>query len=199
MEKGARTPADLATAYNGAMKKRVPFHLLIPVMIAVAAPANAGEPSREAVIALLQGYEWEIDRPAFEALGAEADTLLLTLAGDENESKLIRARAAAVLSIYPTDEVWGFYLSRLNDSAAPVQRRRAVDALCHAFAGARAGDLIAVLAPVLTADDVHLRTRAATCLQSLPEDQAAASLQAYRQGITDAWELRAAGFTEHHR
>lgn len=181
-----------ASAYNGGMKT---FHFMLVLMILTrAGPASAEEPSREAVLTLLQGYEWRLDRPAFEALGPEVDKVLLLVARDDSVPRLIGARAAAALSMYPTDDVWAFYLARLRESSDPVQRRRTVDALCNAFAISRASDLVAELAPVLTGTNVQLRIRAARCLQALPGDLAAGSLEDYRLGITDSWELRAAGF-----
>jgi hypothetical protein len=168
--------------------------MLVFMILTRAGPAGAGEPSRQAVLTLLQGYEWRLDHPAFEALGPEVDKALLSIARDDSVPKLIGARAAAALSMYPTDDVWAFYLARLHKSSDPVQQRRTVDALCHAFAISRASDLVAALAPVLTGTDIQLRIRAARCLQSLPGELAAGSLEDYRLGITDSWELRAAGF-----
>lgn len=163
------------------------------LLFVIALPVLAAE--RESVMNLLKGYEWRLDADAFESLGADAYRDLLAIAADASELNMVRGRALAALTLYPNQEVWSYLTGEAANGDDPVRRRRAVDAMCEAFAPARAAELETILPPLLENDDAHLRIAAAKCLIRVGGDSSKPALRRYHDTIENSWEARAAGFT----
>lgn len=151
-----------------------------------AAFALAG-PSRDEVMALLRGYEWDISADRFAALDGEPWSLLMEIARDDALPDYIRGRARAALTLYPNQQVWQFYRQQLGTETGGG-RRRVVDAICEAFVEVRGAGVENVMKPLLRADDAHLRSRAAICLERIDSETAQRAVQQYRQGIAEPWE-----------
>jgi HEAT repeat protein len=156
--------------------------------------------SDEAVLSLLQGYEWKLQEQAFYQLGEAAVSSLIEIAEDENQVNFIRARAATALTLFPGDEAWEYYESEINRVANDrvandrVRRRQLVQNFCTSFALSRPQQVEAIVMPLLKESDAHLRVKSARCLSKINGVQSREALAAYRELITEPWEARAAGF-----
>lgn len=168
--------------------------LLALSILMLALPAAAVQ--RDTVVGLLRGYEWHPDKAALDRLGPDVYRALIDIAGDNTATNLVRGRAMAALTLYPNDEVWAWFAGAVSDTADGARRRRLVDAMCDAFAAGKGDAVESLVAPLLAAGDVHLRISAAKCLRKVGGSRAEAALAAYRQGIRQPWEARAAGFKE---
>lgn len=166
--------------------------LLLCIVMLMSAPSSASE--REAVLRLLDGYEWQVNEAAFRQLPEDTWQVLLEIATDMDLMKLTRSRASAALTLYPNDAVWAYFSRAITEPETPVQRRRAVEALCQAFRVEERPAMETLLVPMLEASDAHLRTKVASCLQSVNSERALQALARYRERIEEDWEVRAAGF-----
>lgn len=149
-------------------------------------------PARDEVMALLRGYEWDVSADRFEVLDGEPWPVLMEIARDETLPDYIRGRARAALTLYPNQEVWQFYRQQLGTETGG-DRRRVADAICEAFVDVRQEGVESVMKPLLGAEDAHLRSRAAICLNRIDSKTAQRAVQQYRQGIAEPWERRVIG------
>ncbi len=173
------------------------YVLLCCFLIPALSPET--QASDEAVLSLLQGYEWALQEQAFHQLGEAAVSSLIEIAEDENQVNFIRARAATALTLFPGDEAWNYYESEItaaNDRAAidRVRRRQLVHNFCTSFALSRPQQVEAMVMPLLREPDAHLRAKSARCLSKINGAQSREALATYRASITEPWEARAAGF-----
>ncbi len=150
--------------------------------------------SDEGVLNLLQGYEWKLPEQAFHQLGEAAVSSLIEIAEDENQVNFIRARAAAALTLFPSDAAWDYYESEITVGINRVRRRQLVQNFCTSFALTRPQQVEAMVMPLLREPDAHLRVKSARCLSKIDGDQSREALATYRASITEPWEARAAGF-----
>jgi HEAT repeat protein len=150
--------------------------------------------SDEAVLSLLQGYEWKLQEQAFYQLGEAAVSSLIEIAEDENQVNFIRARAATALTLFPGDEAWDYYESEITLGVDQVRRRQLVQNLCTAFASTRPQQVEAMVMPLLKEPDARLRAKSARCLSKINGVQSREALATYRESIIEPWEARAAGF-----
>jgi hypothetical protein len=178
------------------MSVKIP--LLIVVFMIFSATALA---ENEAALDLLQGYEWQLSEARLSELGADTYRDFLDIARDETQPNFIRARAVTVLTWFPNDEVWSYFQSGLVDhhglvdDQRVVNRRQLVEGLCSSFLASRPEEVGDILLPMLNEKDVHLRTKAAKCLQQVNMPRTLNALTAYRRSISEPWELNAAGFS----
>jgi len=150
--------------------------------------------SDDAVLDLLQGYEWHLQEDRLQSIGPDAYKSLLNIADDAEQVNFIRARAALALTMFPNDEVWDFYEREITTGQNRIRRRQLVQNFCTSFLQTRPDKVESALMPLLKASDAHLRSNTARCLQKLDSEQVRKALASYRSTITEAWELRAAGF-----
>jgi HEAT repeat protein len=150
--------------------------------------------SDEAVLSLLQGYEWKLQEQAFYQLGEAAVSSLIEIAEDENQVNFIRARAATALTLFPGDEAWDYYESEITLGADQVRRRQLVQNFCTAFTPTRPQQVEAMVVPLLKEPDARLRAKSARCLSKINGVQSREALATYRESIIEPWEARAAGF-----
>jgi HEAT repeat protein len=155
--------------------------------------------SDEAVLSLLQGYEWKLQEQAFYQLGEAAVNSLIEIAEDENQVNFIRARAATALTLFPGDEAGDYYESEItlaNDRVANgrVRRRQLVQNFCTSFAPTRPQQVEAMVVPLLKEPDARLRAKSARCLSKINGVQSREALATYRESIIEPCEARAAGF-----
>jgi HEAT repeat protein len=149
--------------------------------------------SDEAVLSLLQGYEWKLQEQAFHQLGEAAVSSLIEIAEDENQMNFIRARAATALTLFPGDEAWDYYESEITVGVDRVRRRQLVQNFCTAFAPTRPQQVEAMVVPLLNEPDAHLRAKSARCLSGINSVRSRQALATYRESIKESWEARAAG------
>lgn len=149
----------------------------------------------EAVLDLLQGYEWRLQQDKLQDLGPEAYKSLLNVAQDTNQVNFIRARAAFALTIFPNDEVWDFFEHEITQGQNRIRRSQLVQNFCTSFLQTRPDKIALTLLPLLKESDAHLRSHSASCLQNLDGEQVRDALASYRRTISEPWELRAAGFS----
>jgi len=141
------------------------------------------------VMALLQGYEWKV--PSDPLPIANAEQALIDISSDPGQPNFIRARASAVLTLYPSEKVWDFFVGQVASPSNKVTLRRTVDGLCATFVASKASDVQKLLMPLLSAEDAHLRVRVAKCLKRIDSEEAKTALSTYRSGIGEGWELDA--------
>lgn len=171
----------------------LPLTLMAALMF-VAGPSIAEDAGEDKVLGRLQGYEWQI--PSSPLPVRDADRILISVADDENQPNFIRARAAAALTLYPTDPVFAFFENQLRSAASAVRRRRSVDAMCVTFLPDRSARVESLVSPLLASSDPHLRARSAHCLRNIGSDSALEALSAYRNSVALDWEASAAGFDQ---
>jgi len=160
----------------------------------ISALALESQASDEAVLSLLQGYEWQLQEEAFYPLGGAAARSLIEIAEDENQVNFIRARAATALTLFPGKEAWDYYEAEITLGTDKVRRRQLVQNFCVSFVLTRPQQVEAMVVPLLKEPDAHLRTKSARCLLQINRAQSRDALANYRESITDSWEMRAAGF-----
>ena len=80
------------------MRKRLGLFLLVCGVQLHSTPLFAAEGVREDVLALLQGYEWQLDASRFAALPADAYLTVLSIIEDESVARFIRGRAMVAVS-----------------------------------------------------------------------------------------------------
>ena len=150
----------------------------------------------EAVLDLLQGYEWRLQEDRFRAMGPDAYKSLLNIADDADRVNFIRARAARALTLYPNDVVWEFFEREITIGQDRIRRRQLVQNFCASFLRTRPDEVGLALMPLLKESDAHLRSSSARCLQKHDSELSRDALASYRRMISDPWELRAAGFSQ---
>ncbi len=163
--------------------------LVLVLMLGAAASLNA-EQDKD-VLAMLQGYEWEIPRGALAARQNlnHLRASLLDIARDEAQVNFIRARAATMLSEIPNDEVFAFFRQEISAGSDPIRRRQQVDNLCRAFAHSEAAAIEELLIPLLDGGDTHLSGRAARCLNQQDPPASDPSAQQHTVDETAAREI----------
>jgi hypothetical protein len=166
--------------------------MFLPTLVAAETGAEtaAENGAENDVMAHLQGYEWQI--PSSPLPVRDADRILIEVASDESRPNFIRARAAAALTLYPTERVFDYYENQVR-TAASVVRRRSVDAMCVTFLPGKSARVESLVSPLLTSSDPHLRARSAHCLRNIESDSARQALSVYRNSVAE-WEATAAGF-----
>lgn len=188
------------------------FRLVLFLLMAIGAGLSAREiaatesqkidevPDKSTVLRLLEGYEWQLSQEAFDPLGSSVYLTLIDIIQDESLMTYTHGRATAALTLYRNETVWQFFLDGLEVATSTTQTRRAVESICEVFSDSKADQLGAVLVPLLLSEDVHVRTRTATCLGKVNRlsriDAVTNALLAYHDSITESWEKRAAGFRE---
>jgi hypothetical protein len=150
--------------------------------------------SDDAVLDLLQGYEWTLPDDRLRGMGPDVYKSLLAIADDVNQVHFIRARAALALTRFPVDEVWDFYEHEITTGQDAIRRRQSVQNICRSFLHRHPMKLESTLMPLLLESDAYLRSNSARCLQKFDTDRSRAALSSYRKTISESWELRAAGF-----
>lgn len=150
-----------------------------------------GEQSSVQVMPLLKGYEWQFDADRFRALPPDSYRELLQIARNETLPRYMRERAMVALRIYPNDEVWTFFDDELSNAANSMRQRRAVVAMCQAFAIDRPQRVERAIIDMLGSEDPHLRVKVARCLKILNSESALQRFRSYRSKISEAWELQA--------
>ncbi len=186
--------------------------LLLQILMLIAlhtfAFQSTAEPlaEREAkVVALLNGYEWQLDEAAFRSLPDDCWKDLLRISKDKQYMKVIRARASIALTLYPNDAVWSRMHESLDDSGVRsgaavvnnlVLRRRAVEQMCRTFGVARPHEVEQQMIRLLEDADPHTRVKAAQCMQTVMTEAGVESLKAYRNRLKNVvgdnnWEYRA--------
>ena len=174
--------------------------MLVFLMLSTDSRA-AVEAKHAELLALLQGYEWQLPRDKFEVLPAETYLALIDIAADEELMSFIRGRALLALSLYENETVWGFLTSLVADESNGNQRRRVIEVICDTFIEAKSKALSELLLPLLVSTDVHIKTKAAACLhqtnERLPSLAVMGELNRYDLEIKSEWERRAAGFEPH--
>ena len=168
------------------------YFLLCCLLIPALCPETKA--SDEAVLSLLQGYEWKLQEHAFHQLGEAAVSSLIEIAEDKNQVNFIRARAATALTLFPGDEAWDYYESEITVGIDRVRRRQLVQNFCTSFALTRPQQVEAMVVPLLKEPDAHLRAKSARCLSKINSAQSREALATYRESIEEPWEARAAGF-----
>ena len=164
---------------------------------------NAGESilneitvNKRVVLNLLKGYEWQLRTEQFNRLGPGADKFLLEIAADKSEANFIRARAARALMLFPGEEISMFYRKEITTEGSSALRRQLVQNYCDAYWRSEPNELSDLIVPLLSEEDVLLRTRAAKCLSRIDSVNSRKALREYRNLIADSWEMKAAGFKE---
>ncbi len=150
-----------------------------------------GEEGAARVMPLLKGYEWQFDAEEFRALPANSYQELLRIARDRNHPGFIRERAMAALRLYANDEVWSFFDDEVRNGADKINRRRAVEAMCQAFAQQHPQRVEGAIAHLLDDEDPHLRVIVARCLRTLNSESATQRFGSYRSKISESWEAEA--------
>lgn len=102
------------------------MRVLVALLLVFSTPAVASD-----VMALLQGYEWEV--PSDPLPIANAEQALIDISSDPVQPNFIRARASAVLTLYPSEKVWNFFVDQVASPLNEVSLRRTVDGLCATF------------------------------------------------------------------
>jgi len=158
-----------------------------------------GDLRQQRVMQLLRGFEWQLDEQAFLLLPDNCWEELLQISNDRNVKKLIRARAAAALTLYPNDKVWYELVSRISYDRSRVMRRRSTEQVCKAFSDSRARAVEEKMISLLADKDPQVRVLAARCLQPGKSEAASSALTMFRSELDRAedsrfWEFEAAGF-----
>jgi len=169
------------------------FAWLIVFFCSIGVSAQDSDENRD-LLQMLKGYEWElnqdmIDRFTESAAPAQIQNLI-EIALDENLPVYIRPRAIAVLTRFPDDAVWDFFLQELQQ-AEGINRRRMADAICSGFIEPRPDPVIDALGPYLSSDDAHLRILVAECLQQTDSESAGKLIADYKTRVADfaeQWE-----------
>lgn len=156
-----------------------------------AADERTADESSAPIMPLLKGYEWQFEADKFKALPPDSYQALLQIARNRDHPGFIRERAMAALRIYPNDEVWAFFNEAVRNTADKVKRRRAVQAMCQAFAENHAGRVENAIVELLEDEDPHLRVKVARCLKTLHSESARERFNGYRSRISKTWEAKA--------
>jgi len=100
-----------------------------------AAPAQGGEQStRDRVLELLQGYELEPGQSEWDEIGPEAAPVLMDIASDSQQVKILRARALLALKFFPVDKVMTFMVDLISmEGQDEMVVRKGLYALASAF------------------------------------------------------------------
>jgi hypothetical protein len=149
------------------------------------------------LLPLLKGYEWELNQELLDSIAASArpDQIqeLIEIAQDGNLPVHIKLRAMAVLTRFPEDTVWNFFLQEFQQ-AEGITRRRIAEAICSGFIESRPDAVVDALGPQLTSNDVHLRILVAKCLQQAESESARKLVSSYKTRVADSalqWEKEA--------
>lgn len=172
---------------NLIMSKIMPILLIACLGMNVFASDQRAATESQA-LALLRGYEWQLDVEALRALPADTYKILLDIAGGDGYPVYIKSRALAVLEHFPNDRVWAFLESELA-TAAPIERRRIVDTVCETFSADRPTQVEAVIGDYLQQQDAHLRIIVARCLQAIGSVSAMDKIQRYQKVTAETAEL----------
>lgn len=156
-----------------------------------AADERTADESSVSIMPLLKGYEWQFDPDKFKALPPDSYQALLQIARNRDHPGFIRERAMAALRLYPNDEVWAFFHEAVRNTADKVKRRRAVQAMCQAFAENHAGRVANAIVELLEDEDPHLRVKVARCLKILHSESTRERFERYRSRISKTWEATA--------
>ncbi|MFT4632680.1 MAG: hypothetical protein ACI96P_001411 [Candidatus Azotimanducaceae bacterium] len=169
------------------------FCTLTTLLTAGTTTVFAALPSsdNDRIMATLQGYEWQLDFVALNALPPSAWRDLLAVVDDNAQPTFIRERAAASLVAFPNDEVLAFYVQSLSETNQGLHRGRQVESLCLGFARQRPLAVEQAILPLLKTTEGQWRLPAARCLQSMGLSGSQAALTRYREQVADTWEGRA--------
>ena len=159
--------------------------LLAGLSMAVTAAASDTD-----LLHKLGGVEWRLDEARWRGLAEDPTPGLIAIVKDAATLPHVRARAIAVLSLFPGPAVWGLYQDLLKRED-PIAMRRIVDALCAGFVQTRPDAVESLLGGFLDRPDAQLRLRSAACLQTIGTESALAMVQRYRERLDstgEAWE-----------
>jgi hypothetical protein len=160
------------------------MRVLVALLLVFSTPAVASD-----VMGLLQVYEWEV--PTDPLPIANAEQALIDISSDPVQPNFIRARASAVLTLYPSEKVWNFFVGQVASPSNKVSLRRAVDGPCAAFVASKATDVQKLIMPLLSNEAPHLRIRTEKCLQQIDSIKAKTTLSTYQTDIGEGWEFDA--------
>lgn len=160
------------------------MRVLVALLLVFSTPAVASH-----VMALLQGYEWEV--PSDPVPIANAEQALIDISSDPVQPNFIRARASAVLTLYLSEKVWNFFVGEVASSSNKVSLRRTVDGLCATFVVSKATDVQKLIMPLLSNENPQLRIRTEKCLQQIDSIEAKTALSTYQTDIGEDWEFDA--------
>ena len=153
--------------------------------------AYAEAPANRELKHLLSGYEWQLVRENWLNMRPSPADDLIDLVRDSNDPPYIKARAIAVLSLFPENKVWDFFVGLLSNERV-VTQRRIVDALCSTFIQEKPIELESHMEIFLGAADAHLRVRAGRCLINIGSVSANLAVAQYRNRLQkDSWEFKA--------
>ena len=156
--------------------------------------AATAEPTRDAVMTLLNAYETPVDAAAVEHLGNGSGKVLVAISNDVSVPPTRRARAIAALQHVPHTSDVVRTLRRHLTGSEPLLQRHAALAL-----SVLGNDAVGDLVPALASTDSELRVAAATALGKIGSMQARAALKerldteseaAVRTAITAALEAK---------
>jgi hypothetical protein len=108
---------------------------LLIASLCLSAPARGEEPStRDRVLELLKGYEFEPGQSDWDEIGPEAASALMDIASDTDQIKIVRARALAALRFFPQTKVRTFIVDLLSmDEQDEMLLRKGLYALASGF------------------------------------------------------------------
>ena len=115
---------------------------LLFVSLCLSAPARGEEPStKDRVLELLKGYEYEPGKSDWDEIGPEAASVLMDIASDSGQIKIVRARALLALGFFPQDKVRIFIVDLLSlDEQDEMLVRKGLYALASGFGKDSLGD-----------------------------------------------------------
>lgn len=161
------------------------FCTVVGFLVSVAWQASADD----AVVRLLQGYEWELPEAELRSLGSDVDERLAAVSRDSGQPNFIRERAAMALTAFSSEPGWQVFVDRLREDQADTVRRHAATNLCRTFLTSNTAAVSEQLVPLLKSGDPHLRVRAARCLQNVELEFVEAAVKDYQKDMAENWEL----------
>ena len=118
----------------------------------------------DAAIILLSGYHGIPDRTVFEEALENPRDVLLAIAQDDEMFAMHRDRAMAALGYWADDQIYAFYLDRLEaDETSEMNRHRLIGLLASSFGDTAIEDI----EPFLVSDDVQFRLTAVHALTEI--------------------------------
>lgn len=133
--------------------------VLFICFLLLAAPARSEEPTtRDRVLELLQGYEFEPGQSEWDEIGPEAAPVLMDIASDSQQVKILRARALLALKFFPVAKVRAFMVELISmEGQDEMLVRKGLYALASAFGKNSLDDI----APFLGHENPDVREAAA--------------------------------------
>jgi len=116
-------------------------------LLFLSAPARGEEQStRDKVLKLLKGYEYEPGQSEWDEIGPEAASVLMDIASDPQQVKILRARALLALSYFPLAKVRVFMVELVSmEGQDEMVVRKGLYSLASAFGKNSLDDVAAFL------------------------------------------------------